>query len=320
MNRKKMNKMGAGVSGGMILLIVGALVAAYMFIPAVQDIFKPAEPSAPIVGRCPSSGLTEVTLNTQEALASSATNSNVSYYIYDSGSLVKEGTTGSDGTVSFDVACGIGQKYTMLVLNEKSTTGVYPQTVIVDASSATDIHNLKTYEFGQMHISNIGSSVDPAETHNVSGGAGKTCGFVITFANNESASGYYKPLIMCEANSTSVSDIFINGVVKADAKKPTRISATSGWAYHVFELDRMLKSTEGAVKLTGTIQFSASNAPTNTDNMSCRIVDQSTFRVAEYKTLSLSEGFLEAAETDSVGQVGAPDSNTFDLHFKGSYC
>ncbi len=318
------NKKGQ-IKGGMAILIVAGLVAVYMLnIGGVQDLFKPAEPYVPPVGRCPSSGLTEITLNTQEALASTASDSNVSYYIYDNGALVKEGTTGADGTVSFDVGCAANKKYTMLVLNEKSASGVYPQTVTVDASGATDVHNLKTYEFGQIHISNLGSSANPAESNSVDGGAGKTCGFVITFSNNESASGYNKPLIMCLANTTSVVDVNINGVTVADSKRPSRVSVTAGYAYHTFELDRMVKSTEGAIKLTGTIQFSASTAPAATtvnDTFTCLVVDQSTFKIAEYKTLSLSEGFLEAAEnTETIAQVGAPDSNTGTMYYNGTYC
>ena len=61
------NKKGAQMTGGLVILIILGVVAAYMFIPAVQDIFKPGVPAAvpAAVGRFPSSGLTEVTLNTQ---------------------------------------------------------------------------------------------------------------------------------------------------------------------------------------------------------------------------------------------------------------
>ncbi len=320
------NKKGAALSGGMVLLILAVAVAAYMFIPAVQEIFQPAAPVTPPVpsaGRCPSSGLTEITLNTQEALASTATNANVAYYAFDNGVLVKEGSTGTDGTVSFDLGCAVGQKYTVLVLNETVQTGFYPKTITVDASGPTDVHNMKLYEFGGITIANLGSSVDPAEVANVSGGVGKTCGIILTFAVNETASGYNKPLIMCQANISTVSNIHFNGVTRADAKAPVRVSSYTGWSYWTFELDRMLESTEGAVKLTGTIEFGAS-APVNAkaNNLSCVIVDQSTFKVAEYKTLSLSDGFLEAAEnTETRAEIGAPDSDLQQMFIgQGTYC
>ncbi len=317
------NKKGQ-IKGGMAILIVVGLVAVYMFnIGGVQDLFKPAEPSVPTTSRCPSSGLTEITLNAQEALASSATNTNVRYYVYDNGVLVKEGGTGSDGTVSFDLECGINKKYSMLVLNESDDSGVYPQIITVDATDATDVHNIKTYEYGQIHVTNLGSSADPSEGAAVSSGVGKTCGIVLTFANNESASAYNKPLIVCLANTTTVVDMNFVGVTSADAKSPIRVSAASGEKYFTFEMDRMIKSTEGAIKLTGTIQFSASTTPirtgANNDSVGCRIVDQATFKIAEYKTLSLSEGWIEDSEnTETIADIGAPDSNEVLMYFNGS--
>ncbi len=320
-----MNKNKKGqIKGGMAILIVVGLVAIYMFnIGGVQDLFKPevADDEVP-AGRCPSSGLTEITLNVQEALASTATNKNVNYYAYDNGALVKDGETGADGSVSFDLGCAVGKTYTVMVINETAATGSYPEMITVDASGPTDVHNIRVYEFGQAKLSAVGSSVDPAETHNVSGGAGKTCGIVLTFANNESVSGYNKPLIMCQANTTAVSSINWNGVTRADSKAPVRVSADSGFAYWTYELDRMVKSTEGAIKLTGTIEFAASKSPAASSNMTCKIVDQATFKVADYKTLSLSEGFLEAAENiETRAEIGATDSEEFALHLdKGAYC
>ena len=317
------NKKGAqGVSGGMVLLIIVALVVAVVFIPGVQDIFKPGEVRVDeVVSKCPSSGLTEITLNVQEALASTATNANVAYYAFDNGVLVKEGNTGTDGTVSFDLGCGANQRYTVLLINETVDTGFYPEQITVDASGPTDVHNLKMYQFGDMHIANIGSSVDPAEASNVSGGAGKTCGFVISFAVNESSSAYNKPLIMCATNTTSVVNVHLNGVTEAEG--PSRLSTISGKKWYVWEVDKMMTSTEGAMKLTGTIQFSASTTPYDQDNMTCSIVDQTTFKVAEYKTLSLSEGFLEAAEnTETSSEIGGFDSNFVELAFghTSGYC
>ena len=318
------NKIGAGLSGGTVVLIVLALVAAYVFnVGGFQDLFVPSEEAEEPVGRCPSSGLTEVTLNTQEALASSATNSNVSYYAFDSGVLVKEGETGSDGTVSFDLECAASKTYKLLILNEKATTGIYPSTHTIDASGSVDVLNLQTYEFGEVGIANLGSSVDPAGTANISAGAGKSCGFTITFTSNESAAAFNKPLIMCLTNTTSVVDVFMTGAGAADAKAPVRISAISGYEYHTFEYAKKVDSTDAAVMLSGKIQFSSSSAPVSTDNMSCIIVDQSTFKKADYKTLSLSQGFVEAAEnTETRANVGAADSNRATLNFLASpaYC
>ncbi len=322
------NKKGAGMTGGMVILIIAGLVAAYMFIPAVQDIFKPGEVEDEVpVGRCPSSGLTEVTLNTQEALASSATNSNVSYFVYDNGVLVKDGSTGSDGTVTFDLGCAAGKTYTMLTLNEVSTAaGIYPITTVVEANDAQETINLKTYEYGQVDLANLGSSVDPAQSYQVNAGTGKTCGFVVTFTSNESAAAVNKPIIICEANTSAVIKVHMTGLTAVQSKIPGRLSGTAGKKMWAFEYDKLFKSTDSAVKVSGQIEFTSSKTIAAKDNMSCIIIDQATFKLADYKTLSLSDGFVvnSAENTETFADIGAPDSSAFDLerlHFNGSsYC
>lgn len=324
-----MNRKGA-MSGGMIiiLLVVVALAYTQNFL-GLKDLVNPAPvpgtPGAPAApGKCPSSGLTEFTLNAQEALASSATNVNVSYYIYDDGTLVKEGDTGADGTVSVDVACAAGKTYEAIVLNEKATTGVYAQQFTIDATAATFTKNIKTYEFGQINVASVVASADPTGDDNISAGTGKTCGFTVTFSNNESASGYDKPLIMVLVNNSAVSDITMDGVTEAPTKKPARITTPSNLIYYVFEYPSMVKSTDAAIKVSGKVQFSSSmtvDANAAKNNLSVIVVDQSAYRVAEYKTLSLKDGFVTAAENmDTQAAVGAPDSNRKTLEYGGTYC
>jgi len=323
MRLKKMNKKGAGMSGGLILIIAVVLVFGYTQ-GWLDFILNPAPtPPAGVVGNCPSSGLTEVTLNAQEALASTATNANVTYYIYDNGVLIKNGDTGSDGTVSVDVACGNGKTYSGLVLNEQVQTGFYPQEFTIDASGATDTHNFKMYEYGQVDVASVVSSADPTGAANISSGTGKTCGYTVTFSNNESASGIYNPLIMCLTNSTAVIDVTMDGVTEAQGKSPTRKTVPSGLKYFTFEYPKMIKSTDGAIKLSGKIQFSASaTIPTaNKNNMSCVVVDQAMYRVAEFKTLGLKDGFVTAAENqETIADIGAPDSDIATVAFAGTYC
>ena len=323
-----MNKKGA-MSGGMVILLIALLVLGYtQNWLGLKDLISPApvpgSPGVPAVGKCPSSGLTEVTINAQEALASTATNANVSYYIYDDGTLVKEGDTGSDGTISVDVACAAGKTYSAIVLSEKLLTGFYRQEFTIDAGDATFTKNLKMYEFGQINVASVVSSADPTGGANFSAGTGKTCGFTVTFSNNESASGYDKPLILVLVNSTAVADITMDGVTEATTKKPARITTPGGLQYYTFEYPGMIKSTDAAIKVSGKVQFSASMSVKNTaknENMSVIVIDQSTFRVAEYKTLSLADGFLVAAEnTQTQGLVGAPDSNRATSGYKATYC
>lgn len=328
-----MKNMGKGgkISTGAVILIVALVLVAYsanMF--GLKDMFKGTTPSPDDgdtdTNECPSSGLTEWTINAQEALASTATNANVTYYIFDtSGGLVTYGDTGTDGTTSVDLACGEGKSYKALIINEKTTTGFYPEEITITATKPTSVTNLKVFEHGQINVAGIASSADPTGDDNISAGTGKLCGFTLTFSENESASAFNKPLIMCLVNTTAVTDLTMVGVTEVSSKKPLRISSPGGHQYYTFEYPEQVLSTSGAIKVNGNIQFTSSatvdsNAAKN--NMSCIIVDQATYKKAEWKTLSLSEGFLEAGENqETLVDIGAPDSNRKTLEFGGtSYC
>lgn len=318
-----MNKKGAQLTGGMILLIAAILVFGYSQ-GFFDNFLGPAEtPDGASVDNCPSSGLTEVTINAQEALASTATAANVSYYIYDNGVLVKNGDTGDDGTVAIDLGCGIGKTYTAFIVNEQTETGYYPQTISIEASNPTITKNLKMYEYGSMNLASVVSSSSPTGNESISVGTGKNCGFTLTFSENESAAAYNKPLIMCLVNSTAVIDMTMTGVTEVASKKPIRVTSPGNHQYYVFEYDSLLKSTDGAVKVNGKLQFtsSATVPSANTSNMSCILVDQASFRKAEYQTLKISEGFVEAAEnSETIVDIGALDSNRKTLYFNGDYC
>lgn len=315
-----------GMSGGLLLLIVVALVFAYTqnFL-GLKDLISPA-PTAPAPGPsgtvgCPSSGLTTLTINAQEALASTATNANVSYYIYDGSLLVASGDTGSDGTIGIDLACGAGKIYKGLVLNEKRHDGFYPQQFTVNAQGPTDTKNFKMYQFGTVDMASIVSSSDPTGGSNVSGGAGKNCGWTVTFSNNETASAYNNPLVLCRVNSTAITGLSLAGT--SPGVKPVRIATLSGFQDYAFELAQLVKSTDSAVKLSGKLQFSssASFSSAHQNNLSCIVVDQATYRVAEYNTLSLEDGFVTAGENkETVADIGGGDSNRKTMMYKGSYC
>jgi len=319
-----MNKNGIG-NLTIVLIVAVALIGAYMYIPSVKT-FIEGEPTEPIVepGNCPSSGLTEITLNTQEALAATTTAAVIDYYIFEKdGSFISTGNSGSDGISTFDVECSKGKTYDVLVINETTNDGYYGQKITVDANSATSSKSLKMYQYGDINLVSVASSVDPTGNTSVAAGAGKTCGFVITFSENETASAFNKPLIMCQTNVTTVESISMSGVTEANSKKPNRITATSGKEYHTYELNTLLKSTDAAQKVSGTITFSASNTPGATESgMSCIIVDQAMWSKANYQTLTFSNGFLESAENQETNSdIGARDSQTSTLKFNNpSYC
>lgn len=318
------------MSGGMILLIIALIaVGAYMVVPSVQTSVNNAlgigvTPSQETPGKCPSSGLTEVTLNSQEALAATATNAVTDYYVFEKdGTYITTGNSGADGQSVFNLACAKDKKYDILVINETTSAGSYGQLIEADASGPTFSKALKMYEYGSINLVGVGSSTNPANTGNISSGLGKTCGFVITFNENETASAFNKPLIMCQVNVSSVTGVTMSGVTEANAKKPQRVTATSGYNYYTYELGTMLKSTDAAQKISGTITFSASTTPSEADSMTCKIADQASWKKAAYQTLKYSEGFVESAENvETQSDIGAPDSNTGTLYFVDSsgYC
>lgn len=318
----KNNKKGAGLTFPTILLIVGLLVAAYLFVPGVKEFFQPSAPTPQeAVSLCPSSGLTTVTLNTQEALASTATNAVTDYYIFEKdGTFVSTGSSGSDGQSSFDLKCG--KVYDAIVLNETVTTGSYAQKFEIDAKESTFTKNLKMYEYGSVNLVSVASDVDPLGNSNVSSGAGKSCGFVITFTENESISAFNKPIIMCQTNTTSVDYVTMSGVQDAMSIIPSRKTVNvTGSEWTAYYLDKMLLSTEGAVKVSGKIKYLDSITPSESDFMACSIVDQAIFHKSDYQTMSLNDGFVEAAEnTQTKAEIGAPDSNKALLHYNGGYC
>jgi len=330
--RKNMyNKKGA-VTGGTILIIVLLCVGAYVLIPSVQtavdDIFG-GEPYVPTptaaTTKCPSTGLTEVTLNTQEALASSVTNANTTYFVYDNGALVKNGETGSDGTVAFDVECGVGKKYTMFVNNDKVATGFYGQTVTIDASAATEVINLKMYEYGGVNLASVVSSAAPDGNGSIKIGAGKTCGFTVTFSENETASAFNKPILLLEVNATAITDITMTGVDEVANKIPIRLSSAmvSGRTMYGFEYPHLIKSTDAAVKVSGQLVLDPTRTVVValTNNLTAKVVDQAKYIKANYQTLSLNEGFLESTENkDTLTEIGGTDSNEQTLYFNGDYC
>ncbi len=308
-----MNK--KGISGGVIAIIAIAVILVWSQTTILQDLLGMGEEPIPTpTGQCPSSGLTSVTINTQEALASSATDSVHDYYVFDKdGVLVSNGNSGSDGSSTFDVQCGAGKKYDAIVLNESANLGFYAEMFEIDAFESTFSTNLQTYEYGTMDISAISSDADPSGGSNISSGLGKVCGFTITFTVNESASAFNKPLILCQANTTGIIDITMPALTEADSKRPTRMSALPSYDWWVFELDKKILSTDAAQKASGKIQFSSSNTPDGSKYMNCSIVDQATYKKADYKTLGLNQGFVVAAEDDSNANVGAPDSKGLGL-------
>ena len=157
-------------------------------------------------GLYPSDLKTTVTLNTGNKLATTATNANVSYYIFDSaGNYLKEGTT-SAGTASFTVPTG--GKYTLIAYADGTGTDYLP--VEIDFSTDGDdlsSRAVKTVNIDLMRESNttINAVQDPVDLNaNLSVSAGATVNFNLLISAEISNAAINKPVVRLEYNNTNI--------------------------------------------------------------------------------------------------------------------
>lgn len=327
------NKRGEAKTGTTILIIALVILAAYFFIPSVKTTLDgflagiggagtggtpSGNQNAPLTNTadCPTTGVTTLTINVQDELATTATNRDVEYFIFNGNSLIKEGTTGSDGTVAVDVACG--KDYKVLLVNTTNTagTGAYSKVVDVAARTAAQTINERVVLFGRSKILGIENPADPSGNANVSIGASATKNFNLKFSANYTGYGFNRPIIMCQANVTEITDIVISSFsdgtsVVRPASNPKRVSANAGYAYYGFEYPKLLAPKDGVISAIGTIT-AGSTAPATAGNnsMTCIIIDQATWKTSSYKTAkSIDEGFKTGPEnTETTADVGGPDA------------
>lgn len=341
----RFNKRGE-IKGMTIIVIALLVVAAYMFVPSVKTgidgIFnKQATPapssseSSPAIDtptsetttNCPSTMKTSLTINIQDELTSSATNINSEYYIFNGNSLVLEGNTGTDGTDTVDVTCG--KDYSVVLLNTtagaSATTGAYAKTEKVQARYSTQPLNVQLTRFGTAKILGIENPADPARNANVSLTAGGTKNFDLKFSANYTEKGFNKPTIMCQVNSTEIQDV--NGNTFSDGTEvvettslPTRVSANAGFKYYGFVYPKMLTPAMGVRTLGGTIVVANSITPGTTSMMNCTVIDQATWKTADYKIATKPEdGFKEGMEnTENNNDVGGGDATQVPYYFYSS--
>ncbi len=273
-----------------------------------------------VTDTCPTDGTTTYTLNVQDALTSTATNIDAEYYVFNGNKLIKDGNTGSDGTVTVDVACG--KDYQLLLLNTTADDGAYAEIIDLKPRISEDTINAELVRFGNANILGIENPADPARNSNVSLSAGATKNFDLKFVANQTDRGYNRPIIMCQVNISSISGVSIGSfsdgtAVTSVATLPKRITATGGYAYYAWEYPKMLTPKQGVVTASGSITALASVTPSTADSMDCIIVDQATWKVASYKTASsISEAFKTGPEnTETLSEVGGDDAAASSYEF-----
>lgn len=267
---------------------------------------------------CPSDGVTTFQLYTPDKLASTATDVVAEYYIYDGNQLVKSGTT-SSGSASIDLTCG--KDYQGVALNTTASSGAYAETFEVKARSAKQSATVPLVQFGGAKILGIENPADPSRIANISIAAGATKQFDIKFAANVTEKGYAKPLIMCQVNISSIKSVnigsFSDGTkVTTVTALPKRVAASANYQYYAWEYPKILDPSGPVVTASGSIAAQASVTPSTADSMSCKLVDQATFKMSDFKSLGLTAGFITSAEnTETLADIGAADSSAASLYF-----
>lgn len=321
MNRK-------GEANLLVIVVIVALLgflaynAGYLEMPKSSSDGIVGEPSSTTTQNCPTTGITTYTLNVQDELTSTATNIDSEYYIFNGNKLIKEGTTGSDGTVDVDVTCGKDYKVLLLNTSSGSGNGAYSKVIDLKARTSADTMNIELVKFGEAKILGIENPADPSRLANVSLSAGATKNFEIKFVANKTETGYNRPIIMCEVNVSAISSVnigsFSDGTSVVEVTTfPKRVSASAGDTYYAWEYPKMLTPNMGVIGASGSIQVLSSVTPSTTDDMTCLLVDQATWKTSNYKTASSIENAFKTGpeNTETLSDVGGPDSATSSYTF-----
>lgn len=276
---------------------------------------------------CPTSGKTTYTINTQDALSSTATSLYPEYYIFNGNMLIKEGTLSTtDNTI--DLSCG--KDYEVLLINTTSytsgpisstNTGIYPKVVTLKARIAEQTLNEKLYSIGEgkiFKIVNLAEGDGSTYYANMTLAPSSEKNFNILFGQNMSEKAFRSPLIICDVNVTEIASIsissFSDGTPVETVSVPKRLTSTAGRTKYAWGYTGILDLTKGPITAVGTVKATANIATVanagNAQNMSCTLVDRTMWKTASYKTASsIAEAFPEGAENaENLADVGGDDS------------
>jgi len=277
------------------LVIVGVLVYQS---GGLGDLFGASNDQQQPDDLYPADLKTTVTLNTGDELATSATDANVSYYVFSpSGKFLKDGTT-SAGTASFTVPTGVSG-YQLLAYDDTSSTAEIDYLPI-QLTFSTDGENPeeradKTINVDLIRESNttVEAAQDPVDLNSVvATGAGQTVNFDVLISAELSNAAVYKPVLYLIGNSSCVADI--NFPALTEVTCPDRLNwndyAENGndWC---FEYGSMLKSSDGILTLNGYFEVDASTdcpASGDGDAINITVIDTGIYREANYKTIGIS--------------------------------
>lgn len=297
-----------------ILIWIAVIVAAFLLLGGTK-LFNGGTSTTPTLTTptAPSDLKCSLTLYTRDALATSTTPVNVSYYLFNGGNLLKASgsTTGSDSSAT--ITLNWGESYKILAYLDTGSSADYhaaETTVTCDTPTMT-----KYIYLNKETAANVTKLRDPTDfDSNISATAGSTLSFDILYKAYLSNAAVRKPMAIVNANLTSVVDVTISGATKISC--PTRISTTTGRKNICFDMGRdWVKASDGTLTVPATVQFSASTGPATTDSLNVTIADQATWQKA---SATMYGDFLVGAEnTETYADVGAADSTEAALYYNG---
>jgi hypothetical protein len=259
----------------------------------------------------PSTGLTAITLNTKDALSPTDKDANVSYYLFTKdGKFYKSGST-SAGTATVNV--NYGADYDLIAFSDST---YYPVKTAFNADGgmgAAQSINLALNPVSNITVSGVYDDVT-GTTSNISAGLGAQTSFRILYKVTTASSATHSPVIVVDANQTSVQDVTLGSLTKVAC--PQRLTTSAGRKKICFQ-DSDIKSSEGVRTVKGSVLFSASTTPSSVDGLFVIVIDTQGYLDPNY-VVKGSSGFHENTENlNTNAQIGATDSNQLSVGFAG---
>lgn len=264
-----------------------------------------------VADNLPSDLKTTITLNTGDELATSATNANVSYYVFSSdGAYLREGTT-SAGTASFDVP--VNGNYALILYADTGSTDYIAKEV---SFSTTDGKATKTINVDLMKESaaTINDVRDPLDLDsNITRTAGSTVSFDILYSATTSNAALNKPIIVVQVNETTVDEVSVSGYSLVDC--PRRLSVSTGTTLYCFASSAVVKSSDGIQTAKANMLLNGVTAPAAGSTATITVIDSGIYRESNYKTAGKSAFKYGAENPVDRTNVGAADSSTDTIVF-----
>jgi hypothetical protein len=262
----------------------------------------------------PSTLTTTITLNTGDALATSATQATVKYYVFTaSGNFLKEGTT-SSGTASFSVPTS--GDYKIVAYYDEGGTDYLPieKTFSTNGDNpqgrAVQTVNMDLYKESAATISAVRDPVD-LDT-NITASAGASVDFDVLIKATTAYAALNNPVIVVDVNSSEWQDASIGTL--SEVVCPSRLTSGTEREKYCFQYDNKILSSDGIEMFSGNLVADSANAPASLSQVNITVIDAGLYIEPNYKTSGYNAFKMTSLQNPlSKADVGAADSSTSTL-------